>query len=94
MYFINSFTETTGLRSPQSAACGADVWAGGGGAVGFDEEHAAAAALRRTRPDITCDRTTRAQSILSSGYGQLYTSIVAATTNPTIATRERDWISR
>src|SRR5690349_4372432 len=49
MYFINSFTDTTGLRSPQSTGACEDavVAAGGGGA--FDEEHAVIVAQRMSQ---------------------------------------------
>jgi hypothetical protein len=47
MYFINSLTDTTGLMSPQSAACGTSVFGAG---IGFDDEHAVIVPLRRTSP--------------------------------------------
>jgi hypothetical protein len=49
MYLINSLTDTTGVRSPQSAGCDTRALAEGGG-VGADDEHAAIVAARRTRP--------------------------------------------
>jgi hypothetical protein len=50
MYFINSLTDTTGLRSPHSAAAcaGFVVWAGV--AVGVGDEHAAIVAHTTTSP--------------------------------------------
>ncbi len=50
MYFINSLTDTTGFRSPHSAAAGGGsaVYAGVG--VGLDDEHAAIVALRTISP--------------------------------------------
>src|SRR5437773_8438595 len=50
MYFINSLTDTTGFRSPQSTPfCGIALVCAGFGA-GVDEEHAARVTLTKSTP--------------------------------------------